>query len=216
MVPTWSYTDSQHLSCDMVKRKEYSLENITHPECLVNKYTTHVCKVLHAKKSWVGRVGAEDLVLVPIWTWLCQELLYMERETGHVVGWFRQTSLKKNWNPRYNFLIFEPPWVRYGNYHGIYHTLVTGTIQYRTGRPQWYSQGPGHWEIVTQCQILAVGHRVRWPGLGSRRSAWPISLYHFPPLYQFPLSKISQVDTLCILPSFWQFRISVYAVRVKG
>ena len=37
--------------------------------------------------------GQEDLVLVLIWAWLCQKLLYMECETGHVVGWFRQTSL---------------------------------------------------------------------------------------------------------------------------
>jgi len=26
---------------------------------------------------------------------------------------------------------------------------------------QWDSQGPGHREIVTQCRILAVGHRTR-------------------------------------------------------
>ena len=39
----------------MVKCKEYSPENITHPEYLVNKYTTHVCKVLHEKKcKWAG------------------------------------------------------------------------------------------------------------------------------------------------------------------
>ena len=96
-----------------------------------------------------------------------------------------------------------------------YSDVTLGDI-IRTGRPQWYSQGPGHRKIVTQCRILALGHRVRWPGLGSRRSARPISLYHFPHLYPFPLSQISQVDTIYMRPSFCQFRISMHAVGVKG
>ena len=27
-----------------------------------------------------------------------------------LAGWFNENLLKKNWNPRCNFIIFEPPW----------------------------------------------------------------------------------------------------------
>jgi len=81
----------------------------------------------------------------------------------------------------------------------------------RLGRPQWDSHGPGHWEIMTQCWILVVGHRTQWPSLGSRNSAQPSLFCHFLHFYLFPCSKILQVDTIGSCIMFYQFRTSMAA-----